>query len=145
MPSCYQTRIIEAPVEKVWEAIKCFHDLSWAPNVVTSCEKVGPLNGDTVGAKRILNEVFEETLLSVDADKHTFSYSIDEAPSPVSSSEISNYVGEVRLLRVTQTDQTFIEWKSSWRSKSLDGEEFCHMIYVALMADLNTSMLKKGK
>jgi len=143
MPSCYQTRVIDAPVEKVWEAIRCFHDLSWAPNVVTSSVKVGSLEGDRVGAKRILNEVFEETLLSVDADQHTFSYSIDEGPSPVSSAEVSDYVGEVRLLPVTLTDQTFIEWKSSWNAKSLEGEEFCHMIYVALMNDLNKTMQRE--
>ena len=41
MPSSYQTCTISAPVEKVWDVIKSFHDLSWASNVITSCEKDG--------------------------------------------------------------------------------------------------------
>ena len=65
MPKCYQSRVIDAPIEKVWSAIKDFHDLSWATNVVTSVEKVGEVKGSEVGAKRILNEAFHETLISI--------------------------------------------------------------------------------
>jgi len=144
MPSCYQTRVINAPIEKVWDTIKDFHDLSWAPSVVKSCEKVGKVAKDKAGAKRLLNGVFEETLISIDEAQHTFLYSIDEAPeSPVSSDEVSNYVGVVSLLSITQTDETFMEWKSSWKSDSIEGEEFCHTLYVAMMADLNATLTKE--
>ena len=143
MPSCYQTRVINSPIEKVWDTIKNFHNLEWAPNVVTSCTKVGNKEGNEVGAKRVLNDVFEETLISIDESQHTFLYSIDEAPeSPVSSEEVSHYVGVVKLLPITQTDETFIEWKSSWDSNSIEGEEFCHTLYVAMMADLNATLTK---
>ena len=141
MPSCYQTRVINTPVEKVWDIIKDFHDLSWCPSIVTSCDKIGEKHGNEVGAKRLLNGIFEETLLSIDESQHTFLYSIDEAPeSPVSSEEVSNYVGVVKLLPITQTNETFIEWKSSWDSNSIEGEEFCHTLYVAMMADLNNHL-----
>ena len=144
MPSCYQSRVINVPIEKVWDTIKDFHDLSWCPSIVTSCDKIGELSGNEVGAKRLLNNVFEEKLLSVDTVRYTFSYSIDEAPeSPVSSKEVSNYVGVVTLLPITQTDETFIEWKSSWESNSIEGEEFCHTLYVAMMADLNATLTKR--
>ena len=141
MPSCYQTRVINSPIEKVWDTIKNFHNLEWAPNVVTSCTKVGNKEGNEVGAKRILNDVFEETLISLDANNYTFSYSIDEAISPVSSKEVTNYIGVVTLKQITQTNETFIEWKSSWEAKNRDGEEFCHTLYVQMMADLNTHLL----
>jgi carbon monoxide dehydrogenase subunit G len=36
MPSCYQTRVINAPIEKVWDTIKDFYDLSWCSSIVTS-------------------------------------------------------------------------------------------------------------
>jgi len=143
MPKCYQTRVIDAPIEKVWTAIRDFHDLSWCPNVITSAQKVGELKGDEAGAKRVLNEAFHETLISVCDKSHSFSYSIDEGVSPVSSKEVSNYVGNVKLLPITVSNQTFIEWESSWEANSPEAEEFCHMIYVAMINDMNES-LKEG-
>lgn len=142
MASCYQTRVINAPIEKVWEAIKDFHNLNWAPNVITSCEKVGDLAGNSVGAKRILNGAFEETLQSLNEKDFLFEYSIDEAVSPVSSKEVSNYLGKVKLFAITQTNETFIQWESSWESKTKEAEEFCHTIYVAMMADLNKTLVE---
>ena len=140
MPKCYQTRVINAPIEKVWEAIHNFHDLSWAPNVISSVTKVGEVEGTTVGAKRILNDAFHETLLSVCDKSYTFSYSIDEGVSPVSSKEVSNYVGNVKLFSVTLTNETFIEWESSWDANTPEAEAFCHTIYVSLMNDLNANI-----
>jgi len=140
MPQCYQSKIINAPIEKVWETIKCFHNLDWAPSVVTSTQKVGELKGNQVGAKRILNEAFHETLLDVCDRGHTFSYSIDEGVSPVSSKEVSNYVGVVKLHPITLSNETLIEWKSSWEAKTKEAEEFCHMLYVAMMNDLNETV-----
>ena len=140
MPKCYQSKVIEAPIEKVWETIKCFHNLNWAPNVVTSVKKVGTLKGNEIGAKRVLNEAFHETLLDVCDVGHTFSYSIDEGVSPVSSKEVSNYVGVVKLHPITLTNETLIEWKSSWEANTKEAEAFCHMLYVAMMNDLNKSL-----
>ena len=145
MPNCYQTRVIDAPIEKVWEAIQNFHNLSWAPNVITSVKKIGELSGKEIGAKRILNDAFEETLIAIDDKKHTFSYSIDEGVSPVSSKEVSNYLGVVKLLPITLSNQTFIEWQSSWEAKTIEAEEFCHTIYVSLMNDLNETIKNKGE
>ena len=142
MPSCYQSKIINTPIETVWKTIKCFHNLEWASSVVTSCEKVGTIKGSQVGAKRVLNEVFEETLVHLDENKYTFSYSIDEGVTPVSSKEVSLYIGTVTLTEVTKTNETLIEWKSSWKSKTKDAEKFCHMLYVQMMEDLNTYLTK---
>ena len=137
MPSCYQSRVINAPIEKVWGTIKCFHKLEWAPNVITSCEKVGTITGDEIGAQRVLNGAFEETLVSIEKDSFSFTYSIDEGVSPVSSKEVSNYIGVVSLKEITQTNETFIEWESSWKANVRDAEKFCHVLYVQMMADLN--------
>lgn len=106
MPSTYQSNLINAPVEKVWAAISNFHDLSWAPNVVSSCESVGDTSGTEVGAKRILNGAFEAALMDVDVAAHRMKYSIDNGPSPVSSSEVSNYTGEIKQTPVTMQDST---------------------------------------
>jgi uncharacterized membrane protein len=44
----YQSIVINAPVERVWAAIRNFHDLGWAPNVVTSVDVVGDKKGTAV-------------------------------------------------------------------------------------------------
>ena len=140
MPSTYQSNLINAPVEKVWSAISNFHDLSWAPNVVSSCESVGDISGTEVGAKRILNGAFHETLREVDDAGHQIKYSIDDGPSPVSPAEVSNYIGVIKLTPVTMQGSTLIEWSSSWDSNEEEAASFCHNIYVAILGDLAETM-----
>ena len=139
MGKCYNSAVIGAPVETVWERISDFHDLSWAPEVVAKLDPVGGKNGKTPGAKRVLNDLFHETLLSIDGDFKTFSYSIDDGPGPVSKDSVSDYVGTVRLHPVTDDDTTFIEWESSYGSRD-DGAvgDFCNPIYQALLTSLKS-------
>lgn len=69
MPQCYQSIIVDAPIDKIWKTLKDFHDMSWASGVIHFCEPVGPKAGTEVGAKRVLNKTFHETLLECnDAD-----------------------------------------------------------------------------
>lgn len=63
---CYNSAVVNAPAEKVWETIKNFHDLSWCKNVVQKVAVVGSKKGNEIGAKRVLNDAFHETLLSID-------------------------------------------------------------------------------
>lgn len=133
MPQCYQSIIVNAPLSNVWDTVKNFHDLSWAAGIIDICTKVGATGGTEVGAKRILNGAFHETLLECDEQTHTIRYSIDEGPSPVSSSEVKNYVGTLQLKPVALGDATFVEWFSVWESTSEEAQDFCHQIYVALL------------
>jgi hypothetical protein len=136
MKQTYQSIHIGAPIDKVWQTIRDFQDLSWAPNVITSCTNQSDKPGSELGSKRLLNEVFHETLIECDDATHTIRYSIDDGPSPVSQQDVSNYIGCLRLLQVTKDNSTFVEWSSSWESKSDDAVTFCHGIYVALLDDL---------
>jgi len=129
---------INAPVDKVWGAIRDFHDLSWAPNVVTSVDIVGDIKGNEVGAGRILNGVFHETLRSIDEGARTFSYSIDDGPSPVSKEEVDNYIGCVVV--EPSGDGARVEWTSSWEQNDEQAHDFCHGIYVALLNDMKASL-----
>ena len=54
MGQTHQSTVIAAAPEQVWQAIRNFHDLGWAPNVITSLEVVGEIAGDQEGAGRIL-------------------------------------------------------------------------------------------
>lgn len=142
MPSTNQSKDIDASMSEVWSKLNNFHDLSWAPNVVTNVEKVGSIDGGEVGAKRILNNAFHETLVEMDNSKYMLKYSIDDGPTPVSKEEVSNYYGFVKLSPSTNGKRTHVEWSSSWESNVEDAVEFCHGIYVALLNELAESFEK---
>jgi hypothetical protein len=139
MPTTDQSIVVDAPIADVWSKFINFHDLSWAPNVITSVEKVGDIDGGAPGAKRILNDAFHETLIEIDNGEYFLKYSIDDGPSPVSKDEVENYVGTVKLSPAEDGNGTLVEWTSSWDSKVDDAVEFCHGIYVALLGDLAKS------
>lgn len=85
---CYNTCVVDAPVDQVWAVLRDFHELSWAADVVTSVERVGAAAGDRVGAGRILNGAFHETLIALDDDVHELKYTIDDGPGPVAKGEV---------------------------------------------------------
>jgi len=84
MPQTHQSIVVDAPIDTVWEKVRDFHDMSWAPNVVTRCVAEGDTSGTQVGARRLLNDVFHETLIELDEDAYRIRYTIDEGPSPIS-------------------------------------------------------------
>lgn len=137
MPSTHQSVTVDASITDVWDRLKNFHDMSWSPNVISNVTKVGDVDGTEVGARRILNGAFHETLIEIDDNAYSFKYSIDDGPSPVSKHDVSNYVGTVKLSTVD--NNTLVEWSSSWDSNSEDAVEFCHGIYVAVLGELNSS------
>lgn len=134
--SCYNSTIINAPAYKVWERLRDFHDMSWAPNVVKTVDKVGPLPGTQPGAKRVLNGAFHETLVAVDEIDRVIRYRIDDGPDAVSKNNVQEYIGEIRIFPVTDGNGTFILWTSRWKDSKGGVPEFCNPIYRALLADL---------
>ncbi len=101
MGKCYNSIAIKAQPDKVWGLIRNFHDMSWAPGVITGVDKVGDLGADQPGAKRVLNELFHETLVELNDGERYFVYSIDDGPGPVSKEAVSNYHGRVRVTDIT--------------------------------------------
>ncbi|MBL4797485.1 MAG: SRPBCC family protein [Oleispira sp.] len=139
MGNCYNSTTVNAPIDQVWDMIKDFHQLDWAAPVATKVDVVGELPGTQVGARRILNDAFHETLLSVDAMNHRFTYSIDDGPGPVAKGVIDNYVGRVELFPITDTEGTFVKWTSEFDSADeTQVTEFCNPIYSGLLAALKT-------
>ncbi|WP_138441024.1 SRPBCC family protein [Marinobacter alexandrii] len=132
MGTCYNKIEINSSADKVWNTVSNFHDMSWAPDVIASLSKVGEKGGHEVGAKRVLNEAIHETLIEIDPQRRTFSYSIDDGPGPVSKDAVSNYKG---VVKVTESDNgCLVEWSSTFESEN-DNEvsEFCDPIYMALL------------
>jgi len=139
MPKTYQSTIVNAPADQIWSRIRDFHDFSWAPNVITRCERVGEKSGLEIGAKRVLNDAFHETLIELNEDNKRIRYTIDKGPSPISSNDVSNYIGNLHILPVTDSNTSFVEWSSSWESETDEAVEVCQNIYVALLKDLPQS------
>lgn len=140
MGSTHQEIEINAPVDTVWQTIRNFHDLNWAPNVITGVDTVGDQPGDQVGAGRVLNGAFHETLQTLDDDGKTFSYSIDDGPPPVSKDDVSNYIGRVVVESAAGGSGSRVEWTSTWEQNDEAAYEFCHGIYVALLDDMKRSL-----
>ena len=51
MGSCNNNITVNASIDTVWQTLRNFHDMSWAPGVITSVQAVGDKGGDEVGAK----------------------------------------------------------------------------------------------
>lgn len=131
--SCYNSTVVSAPVDKVWAKLRDFHDLSWGKGVIDSCEAVGKIPGTQIGAKRILNKAFHETLRGLDDSRRVLRYSIDDGPDAVSKDKVTNYIGEVSVFPITDTNDTFVLWTSSWEDSAGGVAAFCNPIYKALL------------
>jgi hypothetical protein len=140
MGKTYQSIVINAPADRVWETLRNFHDMSWCPSVITGVDPVGDVPGDQVGAERVLNGAFHEALRELSDEEHTFAYNITDGPSPISQSEISDYWGRVVIRPITQGSGTFVEWSSSWEKNDQAAYDFLHPIYCALLDDLKQSL-----
>lgn len=137
MGQCYNSIVVNAPVEDVWNSVKSFHDLSWAPNVITQLDVIGDKKDGEIGARRKLNNAFVETLIELNEAGRSFRYTIDDGPGPVAADLVESYVGSVKVFPVTATGHTFVLWISDYKTKD-DGAvgEFCDPIYQALLKDL---------
>lgn len=130
---CYNSTIINTPVNEVWNTVRDFHDLSWAKGVVEKVDILNDIPGTQIGTRRQLNGAIQETLLGLDDNKMLIRYSIDDGPDAISNKNVSGYIGEVQLLPVTDTDSTFVLWTSTWEDSGGGVASFCNPIYKALL------------
>lgn len=139
MGQCYNSTVVDASIQQVWDTMSNFHEMGWASPVITKLDQIGEVSGDQVGAKRVLNDAFHETLISTDAAGFRFDYSIDDGPGPVAKDAVSDYTGSVRLHPVTDTGQTLVVWTSTYVSDSDQAVgDFCNPIYQALLGALKS-------
>ena len=134
---CNNSTVISASADKVWTTLRNFHDMSAFPNVIEKADIVGDTPGTEIGAQRVLNSAFHETLKSLDDENRVLTYSIDDGPAATSKDNVSGYIGKLQVFAVTDEDKSFVLWTSSWESSgSEDVAAFCNPIYQALLSDL---------
>ena len=102
--------VIDAPIEKVWSAIRPFDSLqAWHPYIAASTmEKALP--NDKLGSIRRLDlrdgsGIVRETLLALSDLEHSIVYDIIESSMPV-----SNYIARIDLHEITEGDKTLAHW-----------------------------------
>ena len=105
----FRSRIIDAPVDRVWASIRAFDGVAeWNPGVEAAVMTSG--DATSVGGVRHLTIPggdFVETLLA-HSDLETFyTYRIDESPLPV-----TGYVATHRLRPVTGGEATYSSWEA---------------------------------
>ncbi len=109
MGRTYRSAIINAPIDRVWGLVRDFDALpAWHPAIASSEIEYGEPS-DRVGVVRRFRltdgGVLREQLLSLDDANHAFTYNILMSPMAV-----VDYVAGIRLIPVTATGDTFIEW-----------------------------------
>lgn len=118
MGTCYNSTVINAPVEKVWPTVRNFYSMSWAKGMNLNITPIGDFKADQVGAKRILSNTYHETLLSLDDRNHSFTYQV--TASMLSKDQVKNFIGTISLHKITDENKTLVVWNA--RFEAIDDE-----------------------
>lgn len=137
MARAYASIIINAPVEAVWPLVRDFNSLpKWAPAIARS-KIEGGLAADVVGCVRSFHTHdgghIRERLLMLDDARRSLTYNFEKPAFPV-----RNYLATLRLLPVTQTNQTFVEWEATFDEAAGDEGKYERIV----SKDVFTSNLK---
>jgi hypothetical protein len=114
MPKIYESALIEAPVEKVWAAVRDYNAIAqWHPGI-----KASRLEGEGVGCVRHIT--FDnggqatERLLGLSDEERSVTYAFVDSPMAV-----SGYKATLRFLPITATGETFAEWIGTYDDTNL--------------------------
>lgn len=135
----YRSMILEAPIDRVWAAVRAFDGVAnWNPAVSAARIECGAPTA--TGAIRHLDiadgSMFRETLLAHSDREYFYTYDILESPLPV-----TNYISTHRFLPITHSSQTLGIWESSFDCESDQSEAMEKIIgdqiYIGGMQGLN--------
>lgn len=120
MVTVFETSVIDAPIDKVWEVVRGFNDLpNWHPAIADSHIEDG-LDPNTVGCVRNFNlqdgENIRETLLAYSEIDYMFSYDM-----LTTGLGLFNYISTMELRPITDGNRTYIQWSAEFTTN--EGEE----------------------
>jgi uncharacterized protein YndB with AHSA1/START domain len=113
MTEVYASSVLNAPADRVWEAIRDFNGLpQWHPAIAESRIE-GNAAADQVGCVRAFRLTdggfIRERLLALSDYDFSCTYAILESPMGV-----EDYVATLKLTPVTDGQRSFIEWSASF-------------------------------
>ena len=135
----FRSLILEAPIDRVWQAVRAFDGVvNWNPGVVAA--RIVSGSSTSVGSLRHLDivdgTVFRETLLAHSDIEFYYSYDIVEGPLPC-----SNYISTHRFIPITEGNTTLGIWESAFDCAPEDESQLDGIvgdqIYVSGMRGLN--------
>lgn len=111
---CRNTKIIFNSKKSIWDEITNFYKWDWFSPIkeVQTDKNFCP---NEIGANRIINKDFYESILDVDLENDIFKYAINNGPNHFSNSKISSFVGTVKLIYIEE-EITEVIWKTSWNN-----------------------------
>lgn len=127
MATILKSAVLPATVDQVWKKIRDFNALpDWHPAIAASEIKNDEPSDKVCCVRRLrLKEAGEirEQLLTLSDVQHLCCYTILESPLP-----LSDYIATLRLLPITESDQTYAEWSTTFNCKPEDEEFLTNLI-----------------
>ncbi|EFC35427.1 predicted protein [Naegleria gruberi] len=127
----YRSAVINASVETVWQVVKNFNELPKWTGVVSDSVLEGGMQDNSIGCVRVVSLLnpnpqddrpIREQLIAYDSRNHSFTYKILSGPKPFEY--FNEYYATVTLVKITDSNQTFIEWKSEFTCPQGNQEQF---------------------
>ena len=116
MAKSYASTVVNAPADEVWGRIRDFNGLPvWHSGLVAASEIEDGLAGDQVGGVRSFTLTngthLRERLLSHSDAERSYSYNFEKTPF-----DVDNYHATIRVKPVTSSNQSFVEWWTTFDS-----------------------------
>lgn len=127
MVTVFETSVIDAPIEKVWEVVRGFNDLpKWHPDIANS-KIEDSLSPYTIGCVRNFNlqdgENIRETLIAFSELEYSFSYDM-----LTTGLGLFDYISTMELRPITDGDRTYIQWTAEFTTAEGEEEEKAGMV-----------------
>lgn len=127
MVTVFETSVIDAPIDKVWEVVRGFQNLvNWHP-AIAKIEIENGLDPNTIGCIRNFylqdGENIRETLLAYSELDYTFSYDM-----LTTGLGLFDYISTMELRPITDGNRTYIQWSADFTTDEGKEKEKADMV-----------------
>ena len=128
MPRVYISAVMDVPLDEAWGILRDFNGLPTYHRFFKDSYIEDGLPADRIGCVRNFrtkegDDLIREKLLTLSDREHTCCYTIIEATIP-----LLNYVSEMRLRPITESNQTFGEWWAEFDAPSGQEEDLVQRV-----------------